>query len=71
MATPETYVNDEHFERLRVSRTCHGRSQSSGMGNAPVQHPSTAPTAGYTIALSTGVFGLTLYNQSIFKDLVV
>ncbi len=33
--------------------TCHGRSQSNAIGITPSQLPATAPSAGYTIALST------------------
>lgn len=42
--------------------TCHGLSQSSGIGQAPSQAPITAPCAGIQIIYSKDLFGLKVYR---------
>lgn len=45
-------------EELREKRTCQGRSQSRGMGKAPVHAPTRVPTAGARRTSSRLSFGL-------------
>jgi len=38
--------NKRRADKRNMKHTCHGRSQSSGIGQAPNQEPRMAPCAG-------------------------
>lgn len=53
-----------HNELKGGDDTCQGRSQSSGIGQAPNQAPITAPCAGRQSINSKGPFGLREWYQT-------
>ena len=50
--------NKRRADNRNTKHTCHGRSQSSGIGQAPNQDPRMAPCAGKQTKSSTGPAGL-------------
>lgn len=46
--SPERYPITAPYVQV-IGHACQGRSQSSGIGNAPIQAPTTQPTVGQEI----------------------
>ncbi|KAJ8430807.1 hypothetical protein Cgig2_006556 [Carnegiea gigantea] len=58
--------NKRRADNRNTKHTCHGRSQSSGIGQAPNQDPRMAPCAGKQTKSSTGPPGLKVKNAIHF-----